>query len=180
MKPHQNIITGLLILCFGIMIGALFIIFQNNNTNVTSEVRISEITRSSEPVQDASYSPSFIFKDVASGVTPTVVYVESSIPVNGVPDDEDHELDERFWDRFLPRRRAQTIGSGVMITNDGYIITNNHVIAQSNGDVRIGLSDKRSYQARVVGRDPSTDLAVLKIDETDLEAAIVGNSDNVE
>lgn len=181
MNAHQNIITGFLIFCVGIMIGALAIIYQNNSGNVTSEVHISEITRSSDPMQDASYSPSFLFKDIARDVTPTVVYIESSIAVSrsGLPDDENHEYDERFWDRFLPRRRAQTIGSGVVITSDGYIITNNHVIAQSDGEVRVGLNDKRSYPARVVGRDPSTDLAVLKIEEHDLKAAIVGNSDHV-
>ncbi|MEX0773356.1 MAG: trypsin-like peptidase domain-containing protein [Balneolales bacterium] len=182
MNAHQNIITGFLIFCLGIMIGALIIIYQNNGNNLTSEVHISEITRSSEPNSAASQSPSILFKEVADNVTPTVVYIETTIPVNpdGVPDSGDHEFeDEQFWDRFLPRRRAQSMGSGVLISTDGYIITNNHVVAQSEGDVSVGLSDKRRYPAKIVGRDTSTDLAVLKIDERDLPAAIVGNSDNI-
>lgn len=181
MNAHQNIITGFLIFCVGVMIGALIIIYQNNANSNNSEVRFSEITRSSEPNREASYSPSIIFKDISDNVTPTVVYVESSVPVSRdrLPDDGNHENEEGFWDRFLPRRRAESIGSGVLISSDGYIITNNHVVADSEGNVRVGLSDKRSFPAEVVGRDPSTDLAVLKIDGDDFPSAIVGNSDHV-
>ncbi|MEX0685909.1 MAG: trypsin-like peptidase domain-containing protein [Balneolales bacterium] len=182
MSKHQSYYTGFLILCIGIMIGALAIIFQNNRNSIRSEVHIAEVKRSSDPIQDASYSPSNIFKDIAHDVTPTVVYIESSVPVsrNSMPDDDNHEYEERFWDRFLPERRAQTIGSGVLFTTDGYIITNNHVIAHSGGKVQVGLNDKRSFTAKVVGSDSSTDLAVLKIDEVDLPSAIIGNSDHVE
>ncbi|MEX0780522.1 MAG: trypsin-like peptidase domain-containing protein [Balneolales bacterium] len=181
MKAHHNLLTGFLIFCVGIMVGALVIIYQNNQSNLTSEVRITEITRSSEPNQSASYSPSFLFNDVAKNVTPTVVDIEASVPVSpdGMHNDEDFETEERFWDRFMPRRRAETVGSGVLISSDGYIITNNHVVAQSNGEVRVGLSDKRNYSAEIIGRDPSTDIAVLKIGDVDLPAVIIGNSDHV-
>lgn len=71
---------------------------------------------------------------------------------------------------------VQTAGSGVIITNDGYIVTNNHVIQKAEY-IEVVLNDKRTFTAKVIGSDPSTDLALLKIDETNLPAIGYGNSD---
>ena len=68
-------------------------------------------------------------------------------------------------------------GSGVILSEDGYIITNNHVIEEAD-KIRV-ISGKRTYEAQLVGRDPSTDLAVIKIDESNLSAIVLGNSDQV-
>ena len=73
---------------------------------------------------------------------------------------------------------AEASGSGVIISDDGYIATNNHVI--DNADkVEITLNNKRSYIAKVIGTDPSTDLALLKIDEKNLPFIPYGNSDEI-
>ena len=69
-------------------------------------------------------------------------------------------------------------GSGVILSEDGFIITNNHVIKGADA-IEITLNDKRSYSARIVGLDPSTDLALLKIDETQLPFMQFGNSDEL-
>ncbi|MDW8297591.1 MAG: trypsin-like peptidase domain-containing protein [Raineya sp.] len=69
-------------------------------------------------------------------------------------------------------------GSGVIISEDGYIITNNHVI-ENNDLIEVTLHDKRSYEAKVIGSDPSTDLALLKIEEDNLPALPFANSDKV-
>ena len=69
-------------------------------------------------------------------------------------------------------------GSGVIISEDGYIVTNNHVI-QNAEKVEIVLNDKREYDAQVIGRDPSTDLALLKVDAKNLPFIYYGNSDQV-
>ena len=69
-------------------------------------------------------------------------------------------------------------GSGVIISQDGYIVTNNHVIEKSD-EIEIILNDKRSFTATLVGADPSTDLALLKINANDLSPITFGNSDNV-
>ena len=73
------------------------------------------------------------------------------------------------------------LGSGVIITSDGYIVTNNHVVkdAAKKGGVHVQLTDKRDFEARVIGTDPVTDLAVIKIDATDLPVAALGNSDEI-
>ena len=70
-------------------------------------------------------------------------------------------------------------GSGVIISNDGYIITNNHVI-DAGGRVQVTLANKRSYRATVIGKDPTTDLALLKIQARNLPVLRYANSDQVE
>lgn len=89
-----------------------------------------------------------------------------------------------FQDFFFGRpqqRHPQEVagsGSGVIISEDGYIATNNHVITGAN-KIEVTLNDKRTYEAIIVGTDPTTDLALLKIDQTNLQATYYGNSDEV-
>jgi len=78
--------------------------------------------------------------------------------------------------REVPRNMG--IGSGVIITEDGYIITNNHVISGSDR-ILVTLNDKREFEAKVIGTDPNTDIALLKIEATGLEPIEYGNSDEV-
>jgi len=80
--------------------------------------------------------------------------------------------------RNAPPQKAMASGSGVIISEDGYIVTNNHVI-QNADKVEIVLNDKREYEAEVIGRDPSTDLALLKVDAKNLPFIYYGNSDQV-
>lgn len=86
-----------------------------------------------------------------------------------------------FFGQRMPQQQQQapmSTGSGVIISQDGYIITNNHVVDNAE-KVEVTLNDKRSYVAEVIGKDPSTDLALLKIKETSLPFIAYGNSDNV-
>lgn len=86
----------------------------------------------------------------------------------------------------LPRQRQQEfrqggMGSGIVIDKDGHILTNNHVVRDMD-EIKVTLADKRSFQAKVVGTDPNTDLAVIKIEgkvPKDLPAATLGDSDDV-
>jgi serine protease Do len=95
-------------------------------------------------------------------------------------------FDDPFFRRFFgedferrlptpPKRGEQGLGSGVIVSSDGYIVTNNHVVNEAD-DVRVSLPDKRTFKAKVIGTDPKTDLAVIKIDATDLPALPWGNS----
>jgi serine protease Do len=89
---------------------------------------------------------------------------------------------EFFGDDFfrffgVPREQVErSLGSGVIVTEDGYIITNNHVVSQAT-EVTVSLADKREFKAAIVGTDPKTDVAVLKIDGTNLPTIPLGNSD---
>src|SRR5581483_4350953 len=89
-------------------------------------------------------------------------------------------LGELFGD-FLPQYRPRierSLGSGVIVDQDGHIVTNHHVIANADA-VAVQLADGRVAQARIVGRDPDTDLAVLKIDLKRLPVATFGRSDQL-
>lgn len=81
----------------------------------------------------------------------------------------------RYHERSMP---LQGMGSGVIIAPDGYIVTNNHVVQEAN-KILVTLNDKREYNATIVGTDPSTDLALIRIDEKDLPYMTYGNSDDV-
>lgn len=88
--------------------------------------------------------------------------------------------DEMFRQYFkAPQQQRQSMGSGVIVDKRGYILTNNHVIDGAD-EITVTLSDKREFSATIVGRDPRTDVAVLKIDAKDLPIIEVGNSDAIE
>lgn len=89
--------------------------------------------------------------------------------------------DEFFAPRFPKERefKTQSLGSGMIINEEGYILTNNHVVEDAN-DIRVTLFDETTYKAKVVGKDPRTDIALLKIDpKKKLHALPLGNSDNL-
>ena len=73
---------------------------------------------------------------------------------------------------------AMASGSGVILSNDGYIVTNNHVIEDAN-EIEVVLNDKRTFTAKLIGTDPNTDLALLKIEATALPTIEIGNSDDL-
>ena len=73
---------------------------------------------------------------------------------------------------------AMASGSGVILSNDGYIVTNNHVIEDAN-EIEVVLNDKRTFAAQLIGTDPNTDLALLKIEATNLPTIEIGNSDDL-
>lgn len=83
-----------------------------------------------------------------------------------------------YGDRYSKPREVQGFGSGVIISDDGYIITNNHVIEEAE-DIEVKLNDNRTFPAEVIGRDPSTDIALLKIKATNLPFIKYGDSDQL-
>jgi len=91
------------------------------------------------------------------------------------------EFFNRFFGQMPPRKfKQKSLGSGFIISKDGYIITNNHVVEDAD-EVKVTLSDEHSYQAKVIGTDAKTDLAVLKIDvDHDLPTVVLGDSDQMQ
>lgn len=128
------------------------------------------------PITDVdvnAFSKAFI--EVADKVTPSIVKITVVSETKGNP----HE-DLPFFFPFrddVPRKEMGS-GSGVIISDDGYILTNNHVVENAT-KVEVSLFDRRILEAKVVGTDPQTDLAVVKVDASGLPAAYLGNSDNV-
>src|SRR5713101_6645833 len=131
------------------------------------------------------------FVSVADRVTPAVVNV-SVKPKRIAPEAESPERQERFreffgpefFERFFrrrqPREDTRATGSGVIVNAEGYILTNNHVVENAES-VEVRLSDDRKFQATIVGRDPKTDLAVVKITAPagSLPVAPLGDSDKL-
>jgi serine protease Do len=123
------------------------------------------------------------FVDVNKAVTPTVV----SIDVLTKPGEGSGKMNE-FFHFFGPDfgdegggEPMQGSGSGVIINPEGYILTNNHVVKDAQEDhVDVVLNDNRKMKAKIIGTDPSTDLAVIKVDGKDLPTASLGNSDELE
>ncbi len=127
------------------------------------------------------------FVAVAKLIRPAVVNikVERRVTVTGFNDAFDffsQMFGPRFPGRPLPETRSQTkieLGSGVIIDDNGIILTNNHVVGQADA-IRVQLLDGREYTAELIGTDPSSDVAVIKIDADNLVAAKMGDSDLVE
>jgi serine protease Do len=125
------------------------------------------------------------FAELADKLSPTVVNVKVTKVVKAtfhrpqIPEGPLGEFFERFFKEMPEKRRTQGAGSGVIISKDGYILTNNHVVEGAK-EVTVTLADKSEYKAQVVGRDSKTDLAVLKIASNQgLPAAAMGDSEQL-
>jgi len=121
------------------------------------------------------------FVEVAQQVMPTVVSVSSTKVVRGRGPFSEFFHEDWFGRQFRrPQReqRQEGLGSGVIISADGYILTNNHVVKEAE-DISV-LMDRKEYKAKIIGFDPKTDLAVIKINEKNLPVVKLGNSDHLE
>ena len=114
------------------------------------------------------------FTDASEKTLSTVVHVKNKSISTSI-----NSLEEMFYGSSRGKQRVQIgFGSGVIVSSDGYIITNNHVITGAN-DIEIVLNDKKSYKAELIGTDVTNDIALVKIDATDLPYITFGDSDNV-
>jgi serine protease Do len=132
------------------------------------------------------------FAPIVKKVAPGVVKVVVTSKVANISMPEGFGSNDPFWRRFFgdqfgqqtPNRqfsvpRQKGLGSGVIVTKDGYILTNNHVV-DSAEEVKVTLQDGREFTAKVIGRDPKSDVAVIKIDAKDLPVVPMADSDKVQ
>ena len=172
----KNIFGTISLLVVGIVFGAILV--SSADLVKPSRAESIQIGSTSSPVANLTlgdFNNAFI--EVAEKVTPSIV----SITVVSKMKDNPHkgfEFDFPFnFKEKMPENR-QGGGSGVIISKDGYILTNNHVV-ENAVSVRVNLFDKRQLDAEVIGTDPLTDLAVIKVDADDLPAAFLGNSEKL-
>jgi serine protease Do len=131
------------------------------------------------------------FADLAEKVKPAVVNIstEKTVRIPGSPfrhffgpDEPFGDFFRRFFDEDIPDRelKQQSLGSGFIIDKDGYIITNNHVVEGAD-EIKVKLADGREFKAKVIGRDPKTDLALIKITTLfkNLPVLPLGDSDKI-
>ncbi|WP_370089886.1 trypsin-like peptidase domain-containing protein [Ekhidna sp.] len=164
----------LIAFCSGAL-GALLIdqLSPQPSKNTPREEQLS-YSQPSNPVSHVTYNssiPNENFVEASEKSTGSVVFIQTLSEV---------EYRTGGWmDWFFEPRSSQRVGSGsgVVFSNDGYIVTNNHVIMDAD-EITV-IAGKRSFEAELVGRDPSTDLAVIKINSNELPAIEKGNSENV-
>jgi len=140
---------------------------------------ISMLPTNYTPPRPAVIGPDFV--NAADVTLHAVVHIKAEIEQRNKTYSDFYDLFDEFFGN--PRYRYNNApiiatGSGVIISPDGYIVTNNHVVQQAS-HLEVTLNDKRSYEAKVIGTDPTTDLALIKIDEADLPFLKYGDSDNV-
>ncbi|MBI4825179.1 MAG: DegQ family serine endoprotease [Nitrospirae bacterium] len=124
------------------------------------------------------------FSDVARMVSPTVVNISTtkiiSKDILPFPRLFDSPFDDLFKQFRNPRKwKEESLGSGVIVSADGYIITNNHVIEKAE-EIKVTLFDKQEYKGKLIGSDPKTDIAIIKIKAKDLPAVNWGDSDRLD
>ena len=147
------------------------------------------------PLQEAAVPrdglPRGSFAPIVEKVAPAVVKIETTTPISNTGIRQFPGFDDPFWRQFFGNQFGQTfpphaigpevehgLGSGVIVTRDGYILTNNHVVDGAK-EVKVTLPDGREFTAKVVGRDPKTDIAVVKIDADNLPVVPMADSHNV-
>lgn len=173
----KNVVAALALVVLGVIFGAVLVSGFGWVRPSLAEVQIGTQVA---PVQDIdpellNFNNAFI--EVAEKVTPSIVQIRV---ISRVDRDDSQNDPFHFFMPFrddIPRER-QGSGSGVIISDDGYILTNNHVVENAS-QVSVDLYDRTSYDAEVIGTDPLTDLAVIKIDVEDLPAAYLGDSDKL-
>lgn len=172
--------TGAALLVTGIVIGALFI--SNWDASVVERDEYRSITPVVAADQRSLQEFSETFATIAERVKPSVVLIKSKRVVR-------QAQAQRFWSPFeeffgggQPRndqpRQFRGVGSGVIVSQDGYILTNNHVVENAD-ELKVQLSDEREVNAEVIGLDPRTDLAVIKVKFDDLPALAFGDSEKL-
>lgn len=124
------------------------------------------------------------FVEAAAAVSPAVVHIKTSYAGSESRGRSSSPFDmfEDFFGgggRRMPRIPRAASGSGVILTPDGYIVTNNHVVDDAD-KIEVILSDRRKVSAKVIGKDPNTDLALIKVEANNLPVVKMGNSDNVQ
>ena len=130
-------------------------------------------------------APGISYADVVSRVSPAVITIHSQMRARApeqYPFMDDPMFREFFGERGrapqAPPQRREGLGSGVIVSSDGYILTNHHVVDGAE-QIKVDMNDNRTLDARVVGLDPPSDLALLKVEATNLPVLTLGDSDRV-
>jgi serine protease Do len=143
------------------------------------------ITQNALPVSLGNFANGF--SAVLKPALPAVVNISSSRVVKGGRNQMSPMFNDPFFRQFFGDQgqgearpqREQSLGSGVIVSSDGTILTNNHVIDGAT-DIKVFLNDKREFQAKLIGTDPKTDIAVLKIDASNLPTLTLGDSNQLQ
>lgn len=180
MKKFSSLIL-IAVLASAITVAAYELLGYGKETVIIEKTEVSPAFQYVETGLSTA-APTTGFVEAAAKSTPAVVHITATKVTSTNTNDPWREL---FGDDFFngapsrpQERKSQSSGSGVIISNDGYIVTNNHVVSNAD-EVEITMWNKEIYRAQVIGTDPSTDIALLKVDADDLPSLGFSNSDDV-
>ena len=181
---HAEIVTSILLVLAVLILGLSFgaCARQDSSMRLAS---MSSDTNATTP-GSAPTGPVVSYADVVSRVSPAVITIHSELRVRApqqFPFMDDPIFRQFFGDRGnmpqqTPELHREALGSGVIVTTDGYILTNHHVVDGAD-KIKVDLNDNRTLDAKVVGLDPPSDIAVLKVDASGLPVLALGDSDRV-
>lgn len=180
-ENKKTILAAAMFTFFGLVIGlAISSNFSFQSKGHTEDAKISQ-----ESI-DILTKANKAMAEVVSAVKPAVVNISSTKTVKSrrmqSPLFNDPFFRRFFGDDFMPERprehKQANLGSGVIVDKDGYIITNNHVIKDTD-EIKVKLSDKREFKGKVISTDPKTDIAIIKIDSNNLPVLKMGDSDKL-
>jgi serine protease Do len=163
-----------------------YMFIANKSMNSMSLADRQKVYFANNPLDVPEPTGTLDFSQAAAAVSPGVVHVRTTYNRSSAQNGGNDQLGDMFQDFFGKRGQQQSQdspppmgkGSGVIVTQDGYIMTNNHVVKDAE-KIEVILTDKRVLQAKVIGRDENTDLALIKVNATNLPVVKLGNSDNV-
>lgn len=188
MLNHRSFRTGLMVLAVGVVMGLIiaagFTLTHSPQPSKRSYSGTNVVLGSQQPVPKellALQNTSEAFVQIAESVVPTVVTIQSTRLVSMADLQRFHnrdELHDLFRFRVPGELRQQGSGSGIIVSEEGFILTNVHVVDKAE-EVRVLLYDNREFDAHIVGLDPLTEVAVVKISASDLPVARLGNSDEI-
>ncbi len=180
LKPRKLLLAGLPFFVAGALVAT--------GINGTSTLRAGDAVITEQRGAIESMSMPSSFAELADRLSPAVVNVKvtkvmhtgfQGSDMHGTPHgDQFGDFFNRFFGQMPRNYPSQGAGSGVIISEDGYILSNNHVVEGAK-EVSVTLANKKEYAAEVVGLDPETDLAVLKIEAKELPKATLGNSERL-
>ena len=181
-QKNRTLIYGATLILVGLIIG----LGISSNFNLHSKAYTEETKISKESIDILSKTGQAM-AEVAAAIKPSVVNISSTKKVK-ITQMQSPFFDDPFFRQFFgdesghsgrPREHKQaSLGSGVIVDKDGYILTNNHVIKDAD-EIKVKLSDKREFKGKVIGADPKTDLAVIKIDSNHLPVIKLGDSEKL-
>ena len=174
---YQTWLVAGLMLIVGSMAGGAFV---GASMVQASHAPESAFAVAAPPVREAVSMPA-TFAPVVKAVLPAVVNISSTKVIRTSEFPQDNPFGDLFPGFRMPDRpmQQQGEGSGVIVSADGYIVTNNHVVDGAT-ELTVSMADKREMKARVIGTDAKTDIALIKVDARDLPHVVLGDSSKVE
>src|SRR4030043_704499 len=177
----KNILIGIGVLLFGILIGGLVFYTLGKITGHHGAYLPYPI---SPDVPRQIIETSRAFSEIVSAVSPAVVNISTTKVVRR---DTGNPFEDPFFDFFSPfhdfgmpkKWKEQSLGSGVIVSSDGYIITNNHVVEKGE-EIKVTLLDKRIFKGKIMGADPKTDITIIRIDANNLPTIPWGDSEKLQ